>query len=71
MFPAQIPHLQNEPLAKYTTYRIGGPARVLAFPRHAEDLQSISGYLAESHEPYFILGNGSNLLPPMRAFPAW
>lgn len=69
MFPAQVPHLQNEPLAKYTSYRIGGPARVLALPRTKQDLFSIGQYLIESGDPYFVLGNGSNVLAPDEGFP--
>lgn len=69
MFPALVPHLKDEPLSRYTTYRIGGPARVLALPRNAEDLAAVGAYLAESKEPYFVLGNGSNVLAPDDGFP--
>src|SRR5260370_31310488 len=30
--------LENEPLARYTTWRIGGPARYLALPADTEDV---------------------------------
>lgn len=64
MFPASVPHRVNEPLAKYTSYRIGGPAHVLALPKSKEHLFAIGAYLLESREPYFVLGNGSNVLAP-------
>ncbi len=69
MFPASVPHRLNEPLAKYTTYRIGGPARVLALPVTKGHLFEIGRYLMGSQEPYFILGNGSNVLAPDEGFP--
>jgi len=69
MFPELVPHRIDEPLSKYTTYRIGGPARVLALPKNKEHLFAIGAYLLESGEPYFILGNGSNVLAPDEGFP--
>ncbi|MGZ3650702.1 MAG: UDP-N-acetylmuramate dehydrogenase [Bdellovibrionota bacterium] len=69
MFPAEVPALQNEPLARYTSYRIGGPARWLALPRTKEHLFALGKFLLESGEPYFVLGNGSNVLAPDEGFP--
>src|SRR5688572_18966252 len=69
MFPDSVPHRTDEPLAKYTSYRIGGPARVLALPKTKADLFLIGSYLLASQEPYFILGNGSNVLAPDEGFP--
>lgn len=68
MFP-QVPHLENEPLAKYTSYRIGGPARHLALPKTREHVEALGTYLKATHEPYFVLGNGSNVLAPDEGFP--
>ncbi len=64
-----FPHLANEPLAKYTSYRIGGPARTLALPKTKEHLHEIGKHLRKTNEPYFILGNGSNVLAPDEGFP--
>lgn len=69
MFPASVPHLREEPLARYTSYRIGGPARIFALPKEKEHLFEIGKYLLETGEPYFILGNGSNVLAPDEGFP--
>lgn len=68
MFPKAVPHLENESLAKYTSYRIGGPARWLALPRLREHFFAIGKFLRESGTPYFILGNGSNVLAPDEGF---
>jgi UDP-N-acetylmuramate dehydrogenase len=69
MFPTSVPHHVNEPLAKYTSYRIGGPASVLALPRTKEHLWEIGRYLLSSGTTYFVLGNGSNVLAPDEGFP--
>ena len=53
---------QEEPLAAYTTFRVGGPAKVLVTVENREQLQKIMRYLKLAELPYFILGNGSNLL---------
>lgn len=61
--------LQNEPLAKHTSYRIGGPAQLMAFPQDEADLQFLSAQLRNKKIPYAILGNGSNVLAPDEGFP--
>lgn len=68
MFPAEVPCLKNEPLAKYTSYRIGGPAKYFALPKTKEHLFAIGKFLLESKELYAILGNGSNVLAPDEGF---
>jgi UDP-N-acetylmuramate dehydrogenase len=69
MFPPEVPVLQNEPLSKHTSYRIGGPARHFALPRTKQHLFALGRFLLESQEPYFLLGNGSNVLAPDEGFP--
>lgn len=63
-----FPHIKNEPLAKYTSYRIGGPAKIFAQPRTKSDLWEIGSFLKKNSLPYFILGNGSNVLAPDEGF---
>lgn len=53
---------QEEPLSSYTTFRVGGPAKVLVTVETKEQLGKIIHYLNLIELPYFILGNGSNLL---------
>ena len=67
MFPS--PHRLQEPLAKFTSYRIGGPAEILALPQTKEHLWAIGEYLLRTKKPHFILGNGSNVLAPDEGFP--
>jgi UDP-N-acetylmuramate dehydrogenase len=59
-FSGQI--LFNEPLSKYTYYRIGGPAAVLAIPKDAQDILWLAEGIRETGIPFFVLGQGSNLL---------
>ena len=54
--------MENEPLARYTTVKVGGPADVLFFPASVEDLILAVQFCKKNSVPYFILGNGSNLL---------
>jgi UDP-N-acetylmuramate dehydrogenase len=51
----------DEPLAKHTTWRVGGPARRLYCPADAEDLANFLRGLAPD-EPLLWIGLGSNLL---------
>ena len=54
--------LVNEPMASHTTFRIGGPADYFAVPETVEELEKVLNICKEEQTPYFILGNGSNLL---------
>lgn len=54
---------EDEPLARYSTYRIGGPATIL-LPASAEDVALALRAAEESGIPWFALGLGSNLLFP-------
>ena len=54
----------NEPMSRHTSFRIGGPARLMALPKSA--IQAKAAVLAarEADILPFFLGNGSNLLVP-------
>ncbi len=53
--------LTNEPLARYTSWRVGGNASQLYIPANLDDLRAfLSGLPAD--EPIYFLGLGSNLL---------
>ncbi|HXJ36710.1 MAG TPA: UDP-N-acetylmuramate dehydrogenase [Candidatus Eisenbacteria bacterium] len=52
----------NEPLARYTSFRIGGPADVLVSPDTAEELGAVLRLAAEHSTAATMLGGGSNLL---------
>lgn len=54
---------EAEPLARYSTYRIGGPATVV-LPTTAEDVATAVRMAHEAGVPWFALGLGSNILLP-------
>ncbi|KPV50339.1 UDP-N-acetylenolpyruvoylglucosamine reductase, partial [Kouleothrix aurantiaca] len=53
---------ENEPLAKYTSWRIGGPARFFANVASPDALRDALAWAREQGLPVFILGGGTNLL---------
>ena len=53
---------QNEPMSAHTTFRVGGPAALMALPRTAEEARIALQTAAELDIAPFFLGNGSNLL---------
>ncbi|TDX53013.1 UDP-N-acetylmuramate dehydrogenase [Orenia marismortui] len=54
--------LFNEPLKKYTSFKIGGPAEILVIPENYKELQKLLTYLYKNKLSYYCIGNGSNLL---------
>lgn len=60
--------LENEPMASHTTFRIGGPADYFVMPETIEELETLINLCKEENVPYFILGNGSNLLVGDKGF---
>ena len=54
--------LTNEPLAKYTTLRIGGKADIMLQPENEEELISSIINCRKENARFRMLGNGSNLL---------
>ena len=54
--------LENEPLARYTTWRIGGPARYLVLPADSEDVVRALELAQDRGLPWVVLGLGSNVL---------
>ena len=63
--PALIDHCrfeENASLAECTTFRVGGPAALLAKPETEDALCSLLDWVTREHVPYLLIGNGSNLL---------
>ncbi len=56
--------LENEPLSAHCSFKIGGPARVIAVPSDVTSLSKICCILKEHELAPFLLGNGSNILFP-------
>lgn len=54
--------LFNAPLRDYTTFRIGGPADVLAQPVSSEEVRLLLAAAKAAEAPVYVLGNGSNTL---------
>ena len=60
--------LVKEPMASHTTFKIGGPADYFVKPETVEELAAVLKLCKEGNVPYFILGNGSNLLVGDKGF---
>lgn len=54
--------IEDESLSKYTTFKIGGPAKILIEAVSDEEILKIVKLFDEMKENYLIIGNGSNLL---------
>lgn len=52
----------NEPMNKYTSFKIGGPAECLIKIDNEDDLKEILKFVKEENIKLTILGNGSNVL---------
>ena len=64
---AQLPDLElrlNEPMAAHTSFRIGGGAEVMAFPKTPEELAELLKTSALLDRKCAILGAGTNVLAP-------
>lgn len=58
----QISILEQEPMQKHTTFRIGGAAKYFAMPKNVDEIMTLIRYCQEQELPYCVLGNGSNVL---------
>ena len=59
----------QEPMSRHTSFRIGGPAEVMAFPRNKEELAKILKVSALMDLKPAILGAGTNILAPDEGLP--
>ena len=62
---ARCPELEIrewEPMARHTTFRIGGPVRLMALPKTVGEAKKALQAAGEREIVPFFLGNGSNLL---------
>jgi len=53
---------RDEPLARHTTFGIGGPADVYAAASTADELRQMTTICHRHETPFFVLGAGSNIL---------
>lgn len=54
--------LTEEPLNQHTTFRVGGPADYFVMPNKIEEVKAVVDLCQGANMPYYVLGNGSNLL---------
>ncbi len=53
---------KEEPMRLHTTFRVGGPADLFVSPNSVEEVCKVTALCREEGVPYYIMGNGSNLL---------
>lgn len=52
----------DEPMCKHTSFKIGGPANAVVIPNAYEQIVNTISYCEVNKIPYYIMGNGSNIL---------
>ncbi|MBM3329742.1 MAG: hypothetical protein FJY67_09785, partial [Calditrichaeota bacterium] len=52
--------VRNEPLAKHTSLRVGGPADIYLYPANAGCLAALFGLCREHRIPLFVIGYGTH-----------
>ena len=57
-----LEYVKDEPMSRHTSFRIGGPARRMAYPKTGEELSRVLHLAKECGAEVFLLGNGTNLL---------
>ena len=54
----------DEPMSRHTSFRVGGPARRMAYPATGEQLVLLMGFAEECGVTPLVIGKGTNLLVP-------
>lgn len=54
--------MTDEPMKNHTTFRVGGPADYFVMPQEAGEIREVAALCRREEIPYYIVGNGSNLL---------
>jgi len=54
--------LKDEPMKNRCTFKTGGNASYFVMPQNTKELTGVLGFSKENNIPYFVIGNGSNLL---------
>lgn len=62
--PAVCELRYNEPMSNHTSFRIGGGAEIMAFPKSASELSALLRICAEIGQKPVVLGAGTNVLAP-------
>ena len=56
--------LEQEPMKNHCSFCSGGPVSAFLIPEEEETLRKLLALLSESGAPYYILGNGTNVVFP-------
>ncbi len=59
-----IEFLRDEPMKNHTSFRTGGNAKLFIVPKNDGEIKEILSLCRKENVPYFVLGNGSNILVP-------
>lgn len=54
--------LKDVPLSNHTSFKVGGPAKYLVYPKKTSQIISIIELCKKNNMPYYVMGKGSNLL---------
>ena len=60
--------LKDEPMSGHTTFRVGGPADYFVTPADTGEIRGVIRLCRDRNVPYYIVGNGSNLLVGDRGY---
>lgn len=60
--------LIDEPMKNHTSFRVGGNADIMIQPSTVEELKEALSYIVKNNIPYYIMGNGSNLIVGDKGF---
>lgn len=60
--------LAKEPMKRHTTFQVGGPADYFVTPREEGQIRDTAAILRETDTPFYVMGNGSNLLVGDRGY---
>ncbi len=59
----------NEPMKRHTSFRAGGEAAWFAVPETIQELKAVLGACEKAKTPWYVIGNGSNLLVSDEGYP--
>lgn len=59
-----LEYRKDEPMAKHISFRVGGPAKRMAFPKNPEQIVLLMNFALECGARPLVIGNGTNLLAP-------
>lgn len=59
---------ENVKLSEYTSFKTGGPADCLVRPVTIDELKKVTDYVRKNNIPYYVIGNGTNMLAADEGF---